>query len=130
MDLQEQAAGKSQAQILVIKLEGEFDLSDCNRLRDAFSISTAAQLVVVDFRNATYIDSSVLRCLFELRQRTSERGLRLALAGVSGSVKHVLDICRCDRLFDIRASLNDLIDSPAFDGAEIRTLTLVSRVEA
>ena len=128
MESPEIASIERRAHVLVIKLDGEFDLSDCDRLRDAFSLSAAAQMVVVDFQKAAYIDSSVLRCLVELHQRSLECGVRLALVGVAGTVKHVLEICRLDRLFDIRTSLGDLHDAPAFDGADVRTVTLVSRV--
>jgi anti-anti-sigma factor len=111
----------------VVRLHGEFDLSDCDRLRDAFSIPTTAKLVVVDFQKASYIDSSVLLCLFELRQKTADRGAELALVGVTSTVRRIFEICRFDELFDIQESLSALMRARSFDGADVRMLTLVSR---
>ena len=127
MELHKAGPAERPAHVLVIKLEGEFDLSDCDRLGDAFSVFTPAELVVVDFHRVSYVDSSVLTCLFGLREKTLERGIRLALVGATGSVAHVFEICRFDRLFEIRATLGDVSGAPAFDGADVRTLTLVSR---
>jgi anti-sigma B factor antagonist len=97
------------------------------RLRDAFSIPTTAELVVIDFQNVSYIDSSVLKCLFEFRQNTTDRGAKLALVGLRPSVKRIFDICYFDRLFDIQPSFADVRRLQSFDGANVRMLTLVSR---
>ncbi len=128
MELHQAGSAERPAHVLIIKLEGEFDLSDGDRLRDAFFAFTQAACVVVDFHRVTYVDSSVLRCLFALRQKTLERGTALALVGVTGAVAHVFEICCFDRLFEIRETIGDVSGASAFDGAEIRTLTLVSRV--
>ncbi len=111
----------------VLKLEGEFDLSDCDRLRDAFSIPSSASLVVVDLRSTTYIDSSVLKCFFELRSRTNDRGARLVLVGLSSGVKRILEVCHFDTIFDIRDGFGELSHSVAFETPDVRMLTLVSR---
>lgn len=127
MERPEDGSARSGSLVFVIKFEGEFDLSDSERLRDAFAVPTTAQFVAVDLQGVSYVDSSVLKCLFSLRQRTAQRGIQLALLNPSCGVKRILEICRFDRLFDVRETLVDLTREPALDPAQIRTLTLMSR---
>ena len=47
------------AGVHVVRVCGDFDLSGCGRFRDA-SERPDAELVVVDLRNATFLDSSSL----------------------------------------------------------------------
>lgn len=111
----------------VIKLEGEFDFSDYDRLREAFSIPSSANVVAVDLRSTSYVDSSVLKCLVELRRRTLDRGARLLLAGLTPSVKRIFDVCHFRELFEIRENFGELSRS-AFGTDDVRMLTVVSRI--
>lgn len=111
----------------VIKLDGDFDLSDYDRLRDAFAIPSSANLVAIDLRTTSYVDSSVLKCLVELRRRTIDRGAQFVLVGLMPSVKRILEICHFDELFDIRENFGELSPS-AFGTDDVRMLTLISRI--
>lgn len=112
--------------VFVIKLEGEFDLADCDRLRDAFGIPTTAGVVVLDLEKTSYIDSSVLQCLVELRQRTLERNATLFLSNLGPGVKRIFEICQLDRIFELEPALGERGIEQVFAGMEIRRLTLLS----
>lgn len=115
--------------VFVIKLEGEFDLADRHRLSDAFSLPRSASVVVVDFKRVSYIDSSVIDALLELRRRTLEREANLVLVGLDPKVKRIIEVCKLDDVFDIRPAFADLAGGLDQASVEIRTLTLVSSAE-
>jgi stage II sporulation protein AA (anti-sigma F factor antagonist) len=109
--------------VFVIQLEGDFDLSERERLTDAFAVASSALIVAVNLSRATYIDSSVLECLLALHFATQKRGARLILAGVRGSVLRLFQITELYKLFDLQGGLSDAAGS----GEEVRRLTLVAR---
>jgi HptB-dependent secretion and biofilm anti anti-sigma factor len=127
MESQASASPGAGSLTFVIELQGEFDLSDCDRLRDAFSTVASANLIVIDLQKTTYVDSSALKCLFDLRRDTQRRGARLVLVGLTPLVKRILEICRFDQLFDIGDSFRDVCGSHPLEASDVRTLTLVSR---
>lgn len=108
----------------IIQLEGEFDLSERDRLTDAFAIARAASVVVVNFQRCEYIDSTVLQCLIALYKACQEREQQLILVGLQMPVRRLLEISELVRLFDIR---DRLVDVGSFDGAQVRRLTIESR---
>jgi anti-anti-sigma factor len=109
--------------VFVIQLEGDFDFAERERLTDAFSIVSGASIVAVNLARATYIDSSVLECLVDLRFATQKRGARLILTGVRGSVLRLFQITELHKVFDIRDGLSGIEGS----GEQVRRLTLVAR---
>ena len=60
------------AGVHVVRVSGDFDISGCRRFRDA-SERPDAELVVVDLRDATFLDSSALSELIRLQRRTETR---------------------------------------------------------
>ena len=110
--------------VFVVRLDGEFDLAERERLTDAFGIAQSAQLVVVNLQKTTYIDSTVLQCLVVLHAATEKRGAKLVFVGAQGSVLRLFEICELHKIFDIRSTLNDV---PEFDGAQARRLTIEAR---
>jgi anti-anti-sigma factor len=79
------------AGVHVVRVFGDFDVNGCARFRDA-SERDDAQFVVVDLRQATFLDSSALSELIRLQQRTEGRGSRLAILRPGG---------RADRIFKL-----------------------------
>lgn len=105
---------------VVIHLEGEFDLSERDRLRDAFASIGDAPLVIVDFEKVAYIDSVVLECLVGLHGAIEKRNGRMVLLGVGGSVMRLLEVTSLDRIFEIHKNLGDL----GLDTTQLQTLTI------
>ena len=107
-----------------IRLEGEFDLAEDDRLRDAFAVSQSSPIVVVNLEKTTYIDSTVLGCLVGLRNATEQRGASLFLVGPHSDVLRLFEISGLREIFDIRTSLSKV---PHVDIAELRRLTIEAR---
>jgi|GEM_PF-976885 len=108
----------------VIRLEGEFDVAEQERLTDAFSIATSAPLVVLDLEKTDFIDSSILRCIAQLRTDTHQRGAELVLVGLNSQVSRLFEVTQLDRIFTIRRSM---AEAPEVDGDSLRRLTIQSR---
>ncbi len=90
---------------VIIKLHGRFDFNTHREFRTAYEplLSDAALTSLsVDFRDVAYLDSSALGMLLMLRERFASQGVQVALVGVQGNVKQVLDIANFSKLFDIK----------------------------
>lgn len=88
----------------VIKLNGRFDFNTHREFRAAYEplVSDAdIQAVIVDFSGVDYLDSSALGMLLMLRDKLGGAGKEVALTGVRGNVKQVLDIANFGKLFPI-----------------------------
>jgi anti-sigma B factor antagonist len=125
MELREVAGAEpAVTSIFVIQLEGEFDLAERDRLKDAFGVAHTSATVVVNLGKTTYIDSTVLGCLVELRNATLRRGASLFLVGLDRQVRKLFEITSLDEIFNVRSRLSDV---PDVDVAEIRRLTIEAR---
>lgn len=88
----------------VIKLVGRFDFNTHRDFRSAYEplISDAAiSSVSVDFSGVDYLDSSALGMLLMLRDKLGGVNKEVALTGVHGNVKQVIDIANFSKLFSI-----------------------------
>ena len=87
-----------------IKLDGRFDFNTHREFRSAYEpliTDAAARGVVVDFSGVDYLDSSALGMLLMLRDKMGGANKDVALTGVRGNVKQVLDIANFGKLFQI-----------------------------
>ncbi|HKU81822.1 MAG TPA: STAS domain-containing protein, partial [Candidatus Tumulicola sp.] len=87
----------------------------------------SARLVIVDFEEATYIDSTVLECLVALELATRKRNARLVLVGVGHLLQRIFLISGLDRYFNIRRSLSDVREARRSEASQI---TLVAQAHA
>jgi len=88
----------------VIKLTGRFDFNTHREFRGAYEpLVGDAEIrnVVVDFSGVDYLDSSALGMLLMLRDKLGGASKEVALTGVRGNVKQVLDIANFGKLFPI-----------------------------
>lgn len=88
----------------VIKLAGRFDFNTHREFRAAYEpliADTAIRSVTVDFSGVDYLDSSALGMLLMLRDKLGGANKEVALTGVRGNVKQVLDIANFGKLFQI-----------------------------
>lgn len=88
----------------VIKLSGRFDFNTHREFRSAYEPlvgDAETQAVIVDFSAVDYLDSSALGMLLMLRDKLGGAGKEVALTGVRGNVKQVLDIANFGKLFPI-----------------------------
>jgi anti-anti-sigma factor len=88
----------------IIKLVGRFDFNTHRDFRSAYEPLVAEadiRAVTVDFSGVDYLDSSALGMLLMLRDKLGGANKSVALAGVRGNVKQVLDIANFGKLFQI-----------------------------
>jgi anti-sigma B factor antagonist len=80
----------------------------------------ATPTVVVDLENATYVDTTGLAVLFDVKKQITERGRSFFLQNPSRSVLRMLNITRMNRIFSIRYSTDDQerIPLPDTDGRQ------------
>ena len=96
-----------EAGVHVVRVAGEFDIAACRRFRAA-SECDDAELVVVDLRQATFLDSSALGELIVLQRRTEMRGARLAILRPEGRADGIFKLTGVDGhlpLYDDRVPL-------------------------
>ena len=88
-----------------LSLSGEYDLADKERLELLLEPAMTAQHVTLDLHEATYLDSTALRCLWRVKQAMIARGGgRVQLVGSSKSIRRVFAITGLDTLFEFVAT--------------------------
>jgi anti-sigma B factor antagonist len=108
----------------IVRLEGEFDVAERQRLKDAFAIAAGAAVVVVDLERTDYIDSSVLECLVALHNATRQRGAELVLVALNSQVRRLFEVTELQKLFTIGGSVAEVTD---VSRAEVQRLTVEAR---
>jgi anti-anti-sigma factor len=99
-----QASIQNEAGKAIVKLSGRFDFNTHREFRGAYEplvADTSVRSVVVDFSGVDYLDSSALGMLLMLRDKLGGANKEVALTGVRGNVKQVLDIANFGKLFQI-----------------------------
>jgi anti-anti-sigma factor len=84
--------------VTVLSLRGELDIAATPRLREHVD-EVAAGSLVIDFSEATFIDSAVLKELLRARAELAARDVRLMLAAVPPPIRRLLDLTRTSELF-------------------------------
>jgi len=83
------------AGVHLIKASGEFDLAGCERFRES-AYRADAELIVVDLRGATFLDSCALSELITLQRRTAADGGRLAILRPVGDADLIFTLTGID----------------------------------
>lgn len=87
---------------LTIAIEGRFDFGKHQAFRDAYErINHKPESVVVDLKDATYLDSSALGMLLLLRDHVGGDEADIRVVNSSSDVRKILSISNFDKLFDI-----------------------------
>jgi anti-anti-sigma factor len=86
-------------------LSGDLDLSTLEQLESALDgrLDGEPELLVVDLRELTFLDSSGLRVLLALHTRLTEKGGRLVIVRGPRRVHRVLELTRADEELEIVA---------------------------
>jgi anti-sigma B factor antagonist len=105
----------SPAECLVV-LGGEIDVAAHDTVCDRVAAALAkcpddAPTVVVDLGAVTFLDSSGIGALIEIRRQALERGQTVALRAPNARVLRVLTVARIDSLFRMEQEL-----APSQDG--------------
>jgi anti-sigma B factor antagonist len=88
---------------LTLRLAGEFDLAGCERFETVVERFTrdGVRELVIDLSGLTFIDSSAIRALLNVRRDASKDSLALhVVMPPEGQVRKVLDLTGMDGLFN------------------------------
>ncbi|QVM89927.1 STAS domain-containing protein [Pseudomonas entomophila] len=85
---------------LTIKVKGRFDFGKHQEFRDAYE-RRQPDSVIVDLKEATYLDSSALGMLLLLRDHVGGGEPDIRVVHASPDVRKILAISNFDKLFDI-----------------------------
>ncbi|VVO20237.1 STAS domain-containing protein [Pseudomonas fluorescens] len=87
-------------QKLTISIKGRFDFAKHQEFRESYE-DRKLSAVVVDLKEATYLDSSALGMLLLLRDHAGGDNSDIRVVNSSSDVKKILAISNFDKLFDI-----------------------------
>ena len=90
-------------QKLTISVKGRFDFAKHQEFRESYDLADRAMpsSVVVDLKEATYLDSSALGMLLLLRDHAGGENSDIRVVNSSSDVKKIFAISNFDKLFDI-----------------------------
>jgi anti-sigma B factor antagonist/stage II sporulation protein AA (anti-sigma F factor antagonist) len=96
--------------ILVVRLEGEIDLSNSRELRASLlrEMSNSLLGLIIDLTDVTYLDSAGIRAIFELREDLDTRGQEIRLVVPRTSI-----VATALDLVDARGSVGIFSDTEA-----------------
>jgi len=87
-----------------LSLVGRFDFKAHREFREAVEKllqQSSGGALQVDMKEVSYLDSSALGMLLMLRDKAKAASRDVALVGVNGNVRQVLDIANFSKLFSI-----------------------------
>lgn len=73
-------------------------------------VDQGASMLVIDFKDVTFLDSSGLGALVGVLKKIGNRG-ELAVCGLNSDVEHMFRICRMDRVFTIHRDVEAAVQS-------------------
>ena len=85
---------------LTISVKGRFDFAKHQEFRQSYE-KEQPESVIVDLKEATYLDSSALGMLLLLRDHVGGDDSEIRVVNSSSDVKKILAISNFDNLFDI-----------------------------
>ncbi|MDD2100925.1 STAS domain-containing protein [Pseudomonas sp. YuFO20] len=85
---------------LTISIKGRFDFAKHQEFRKSYEQQILSK-VVVDLKEATYLDSSALGMLLLLRDHAGGDDSDIRVVNSSSDVRKILAISNFDKLFDI-----------------------------
>lgn len=105
--------------IALVSLRGEADLANVDKIESALAaISDDTAGVVIDLREADFIDSSMVSILFDLRVRLRRRRRKLRVAAADGSpIRRVLELTGFDRQTPIDPSAEAALEALSAESA-------------
>jgi len=87
---------------LTIAVKGRFDFGRHQEFRESYErLDKKPESIVVDLKEATYLDSSALGMLLLLRDHAGGDESDIRVVNSSSDVKKILAISNFDKLFDI-----------------------------
>ena len=100
---------ESESDVLTIKLTGEIDLQHSPKLRQLLQskVCFKAPVILLDFTEVKYIDSSGLATLVEYYKSARSYSGRMDVARLSNRVRSIFDLVRLGEVFGVFATLEE-----------------------
>ena len=97
----------SAADAPIIRIRGEIDLRSSPELRATLSelVPNQPERLILDLSGVSYMDSSGVGTIVELKRRIDRAGGRVILFGLQPRVRSVFEITRLDKFFTITDGL-------------------------
>ncbi len=93
---------KCASQSVRLRLVGEFDLADQERLNALLLPAQVADIAIIDLTATTFMDVSAFRCLLRLKKAMLARGPGVVhLVGVQPNIFKMLRICNLVNYFEL-----------------------------
>ncbi len=98
----------------VVRLDGDLDFSRKAELEELLAGAETSDIAIIDLRDATYMDSSVLSCLTALKKHMAERGTAavVRIAGANESILRIFHICGLDKIFQLYETIAQAHEGP------------------
>lgn len=92
--------------VLIVTVDGQLVVTNRQEFKQAIldAVEQGMKLVVVDFTDSGYIDSSGLGALVSLSRRLREAGGDLRLVGLNEDLRTLFELTRLDALFPLYAT--------------------------
>ena len=91
-----------EADALVIRLSGEFDIARERELEQLLAEGYSAKIVELDMREVPYIDSTAIACIIRLKKRMLQHGPGVVrIVRPQPNVRKILELTKLDQVFDI-----------------------------
>ncbi|MCG3126211.1 MAG: Anti-sigma-B factor antagonist [Phycisphaerae bacterium] len=95
--------------LCLFEVKGEIDIRTSPELHDALmrAVADRPARLVLDLAGVTYMDSSGVGTLVEIKRQLERNDGTLVLAALREQVKGLFEITRLDKFFKIAASVED-----------------------
>ena len=90
---------------VVVRVEGDLDLSSADAFEEAMSPVASAAHVVIDLSSCTFLDSTGMRVI----AATVQEAPRVSIVATDPGVLRVLEITAVDTMVSVHASLDDAL---------------------
>lgn len=97
--------------VTIVTVQGQLVVTNRQEFKQMVldAMEQGARTVVVDFTDASYIDSSGLGALVSLSRRLRDAGGDLRLVGLSDELRTLFELTRLDALFPLFATRADAL---------------------
>ncbi|MBL0939808.1 MAG: STAS domain-containing protein [Gemmatimonadaceae bacterium] len=97
--------------VTIVTVQGQLVVTNRQEFKQAIldAVEQGSTTVVIDFTDASYIDSSGLGALVSLSRRLRDAGGDLRLVGLSDELRTLFELTRLDALFPLFATRADAL---------------------
>ncbi|MEU3459209.1 STAS domain-containing protein [Streptomyces sp. NPDC006733] len=112
--LQVRLIGPDRDGVVVLTVAGELDYATEQALGDAVAdaLGEHCERLVLECAGVTFCDSQGLNRFLQLRLDLEQRGIALVLAGISTSLRAVLDLTGAIEVFVLADTVEDALRTP------------------